>query len=163
MSCEHWSEAIVDGVVGELADGEAIAVAQHLADCSACREEEARVRRILTAPFAPESLPENAAVRARLLRELRESRERHSPRTRRLLRDAWRVPVPTYAVLCLIALAALIGFRLGALGSAAARRPAPVTMGTSATGGPGPFVTTPGDALFVGAPAPRGKAPPEKS
>ena len=57
MNCDDVRDRLDDYVDGELAQAERTVVAGHLSDCSACREQERRLRGLLAKAAAlPEEL-----------------------------------------------------------------------------------------------------------
>jgi anti-sigma factor RsiW len=55
MACEQWREALIERLVDELDEDQAIRLEQHLAECVACRREEAQLRMLFAAAAPAES------------------------------------------------------------------------------------------------------------
>jgi len=108
--CDHVRTDIGAYVLGGLEQEEAVAVREHLASCSACAEEHARLSGLprLLALAAPmdEAGPPAPALEERVLDAVASERPRRAPRRRRLLRP--RVLVPAAAALAVIAVAVVI-------------------------------------------------------
>jgi hypothetical protein len=108
--CEHVRHDLGGYVLGALEPEEEAAVREHLASCSACAAEHARLAGLpdlltLAGPAADAGGPA-PALEERVLDAIASERPRSSPRRRRLLRP--RVLVPAAAALAAVAVALVI-------------------------------------------------------
>jgi anti-sigma factor RsiW len=127
MTCEHWQERLPDHLASELADEEAIRLEQHLAECSACAQEEERLRKTIQAALPSVKDDVDPLLEARLLQELREAsqpRDRHRARDHRIkgsfgemVRLIFTRRVPAFATVALVLIGIAGGFLLGQTGA----------------------------------------------
>ena len=108
--CDHVRPDIGAYVLGALEPAEEASVREHLASCSACAAEHARLAGLpsllaLAAPMA-EAGPPAPALEERVLDAIAGERPHRTPRRRRLLRP--RVLVPAVAALAAVVVAVVI-------------------------------------------------------
>ena len=136
MDCRRWTEALIDHLAGELPEEEAVLLEQHLAECETCRREERSLSGILASP--PEAVGSPQADGCRPATETMPAGQATDPAgaepawMRRVLASgaaasargpgsggfplvlSWfRRPLPAYAVVLLLLLAAGVGLWLG--------------------------------------------------
>ncbi len=158
MMCEVREETLIDFLSGELSEGNALGLEQHLAECKECRATVRELARV-SHPFLSEAPWEpDAAMADRILRRARSegcapaaSSRTVAPTARPLRRAAvwsWLArPLPSYAAAGIAGLALAVGLLLGNGGGREAGRAVPdekagsrqssAPAGRSADRGPG--------------------------
>jgi anti-sigma factor RsiW len=174
--CDEWEGAIVDRLVGELPEGEAILLEQHLSECPACTRREEALRTLIEAAGSPGAFSVNPALEEDLLRRLHDGQEESRGRSRspgpQRFGSAWSRfprlllrPIPVYVALILLAAACLSGVWVGRSGEGGrfvgslppgspavepvARQDSLVPGHAGPTRRNGGFVATPSDALCL--------------
>ncbi len=117
--CEEWQEAILDRLVNELPDGEAILLEQHLSECAECSRQERSLRALIEGMGPLEAFPMSRASEEDLLRRIRSRDAQERIRARgaapRSAGPAWgrisRIvlrPIPAYVAVILLVASCLV-------------------------------------------------------
>ncbi len=116
MTCQDYSEKLLDWIEGELTPAEAAAVEKHVASCPDCAHEVAEYRQVLKTVVEPSYVPEEQYFDG-LFERVRERIAREAPpatwvdRLRQLVfaSGSWRRPAFAALTLSLLLFGVLVG------------------------------------------------------